>query len=105
MSVGAADHIAIFKIRVLAPDPVEIFKVMELRAGKRTAGRYEAKIGEQARGSLIHMGGICDALEGSNQREHIVERDRSSIDEEIFHDNERAKKMGLRFDSTMEVAE
>ena len=46
MSVGAADHIAIFKIRVLTPDPVEIFKVMELRAGKRTAGRYEAKIGE-----------------------------------------------------------
>ena len=45
---------------------------------------------------------------GFKSRAEVVSElgyDVEEIDEEIFHDNERAKKMGLRFDSTMEVAE
>lgn len=45
---------------------------------------------------------------GFKSRAEVVSElgyDVEEIDEEIFHDNERAKKMGLHFDSTMEVAE
>ena len=46
MGIRAADDIAFVKVRMRSSEPVKIFKIMELRAGKRTAGRYEAKIGE-----------------------------------------------------------
>ena len=45
---------------------------------------------------------------GFKSRAEVVSElgyDVEEIDEEIFHDNERAKKMGLHFDSTVEVAE
>ena len=83
MGVRAAHHTAAFKIRMLPPDPVQILKIMELRAGKRTSGRYKSEIRDQTCGSLIHMGRICDAVTGFHQWKYIVKGDGSGIDEKI----------------------
>lgn len=85
MGVRAAYYITFLKIWMLPPDPVQILKIMELRAGKRTSGRYKSKIGDQTCGSLIHMGRICDAVTGFHQWKYIVKGDGSGIDEKISY--------------------
>ena len=57
MGVGTADHIAVLKIRMFPPDPVEIGKIMEFRAGKCASRRDESQIGYQAGGRLSTWAG------------------------------------------------
>lgn len=44
VSVRAADHIAAVEVRMLSADPVQIFKRVELCAGKGAAGRNKTKV-------------------------------------------------------------
>ena len=85
MCIGTADYIAGFKIRMLPPDPVQVFKIMELSAGKCASGRYESEVGDKAGGTLVHMSRIGDTVTGSRQRKYVITRDGCRIDEQILH--------------------
>lgn len=84
MGIRAADDIAFVKVRMFFAQPVQIFKIMEFRAGKCTLRRHESQIGDQACGGFVHMCRVGDATVGLYERKYFVKGDGGGVDEQVF---------------------
>ena len=80
MGIGAAYHMAVQKIRVLPLNLMEVFKVMDFRAGKRAVRGNEPQVGEKTGGSLVNVRRISDSAVGGDERKSLVKRDIRGVD-------------------------
>ena len=80
MGIGTAYHMAVQKIRMLPLNLMEVFKVMDFRAGKRAVRGNEPQVGEKTGGSLVNVRRISDSAVGGDERKSLVERDIRGVD-------------------------